>query len=193
MKITAHQILSNYYRPLIFWAGLLMLTLMLTGCPPTDPMHVRGEIEPKPIVGQIFTLHIDAVSEKFSDDGVITVQMSDEISVVSLGSDWEQKPLVNPEGEIVGKYYEWQGYFVVDKPQAAELSLCVTRPGNFAIYFSAGVGGIAFDDDKLYINSAIDTAEVLTIRQHSRTVRANSTRAPTPEPVPVSAECLGNN
>ena len=156
-------------------------------------MRVHGEIEPEPIVGQIVTLRIEAVSEKFSDEGLISVQMSDEISVVSLGSDWEEKPLVNPEREIVGKYYEWQSYFAVDEPQAAELSLCVTRPGNFAIYFSAGVGGIAFDDDKLYINSAIDSAEVLTIRQHSRTVRANSTRAPTPEPVPVPSECLDDN
>ncbi len=63
--------------------GLLCLALMLlTACrSASSTIKVEAEIEPEPIVGEIATLRIEAVSQKFSGDGRITVYPSKNISI----------------------------------------------------------------------------------------------------------------
>ncbi|VAW31382.1 hypothetical protein MNBD_CHLOROFLEXI01-4064 [hydrothermal vent metagenome] len=117
-----------------------LLTLLLTACL-TSTIDIKGEIEPEPIVGEIVTLRIEVVSEKFSGDGEISIQMNDEINFVAGGPGW-QKTLVTHEtstGAQTLEIFVWRGHIEANEPQIQEVSICVTQPGEWVIFLSAGV------------------------------------------------------
>jgi hypothetical protein len=69
---------------------LFFLSILLAACRSTSStIDITGEIEPDPIVGEIVTLHIEVISEKFSGDGEIYFQMNDETNFVAGSPEWQ--------------------------------------------------------------------------------------------------------
>jgi hypothetical protein len=134
---------------------------------------VTAEITPEPIVGQIATLHIEAISEKYSGDGGILIIPGNNINIV--------------DGDL-----EWRGPVTADEPFVYELSFCITQPGQTGFYIQAAVMGKDTGENRLHIYSTGDSAEVVPSSDYEvHQPPLWSTPTPTPEPVVVSPECAG--
>ncbi|MAU01186.1 MAG: hypothetical protein CL608_28925 [Anaerolineaceae bacterium] len=152
-------------------------------------------------MGEIVTLRIEVISEKFSGDGEVYFQMNDEINFVAGSPEW-QETLVTDETSTepqMRRILAWQGYIEANEPQIHEVSICVTQPGWWNIIMGASISdsdakvidGIRSD---LHIVSMADSAEVIPSSEYEvRQPPLGSTPIPTPEPVTVSAECSGEN
>ncbi|VAW33782.1 hypothetical protein MNBD_CHLOROFLEXI01-1173 [hydrothermal vent metagenome] len=177
-----------------------LLTLLLTACRSvSSTIDVKAEIEPEPIVGEIVTLRIEVVSEKFSGDGEINIQMLGEINFVAGSPEW-QKTLVTHEtstGSQTLEIFVWRGHIEANEPQIQEVSICVTQPGEWGISLNAGTtgldgGGGDVDGTRLHIISTADSAQVIPSSDYKGPQRSfSSTPLPTPMPVTVSVECSG--
>lgn len=175
---------------LVILLCLFFPLVLLASCrSASSTIDITGEIEPDPIVGEIVTLHIEVISEKFSGDGIIDIRMSDEINFVSSDPSWQEQS---------GNVWEWRGHLLANEPQIHEISICVTQPGWWKINMSASIFG---DEEKvidginsdLHIVSMVDSAEVIPSSEYEvRQPPLGSTPIPTPEPVTVSAECSGS-
>ena len=173
MQKNLNRQLSTKY---LGWAclSLGMVLLLLTACrSASSTIKVKGEITPEPIVGEIVTLKIEALSEKFSGDGAIWITTSDGINLVSGNS-------------------EWYGPVSAGKPFTHEVSICVFQPGFSGIYIAASIIGKDTGEIQLNTYSTTTSAEI-NPRERYNQPPSGSTPIPTPEPVTVSPECMGDN
>lgn len=179
---------------------LFSLSILLASCrSASSTIDIIGEIEPDPIVGEIVTLRIEVISEKFSGDGEIYFQMNDEINFVAGSPEW-QETLVTDETATepqTRRILAWRGYMEANEPQIHEISICVTQPGWWKIIMGASISDsdakvMDWIRSDLHIVSMVDSAEVIPSSEYEvRIPPFGSTPIPTPEPVNVSAECSG--
>ena len=128
---------------------------------------------PEPIVGEIVTLRIEAVSQRNGGEGHIWVTPFDNIHIIN--SD-----------------LEWHGPVTAGKPFMHEITFCITYPGTTGFYIVASVEGTYPGENDVHIISDADSAQVLTGSEYSpRVAPFGSTPTPTPAPVPISPECAG--
>ena len=169
-----------------------LLTLLLTACL-SSTIDVKAEIEPEPIVGDIVTLRIEAVSQKFSGNGEISIQMlGGGVNFVAGGPDWQKTLVTNETGTQTQEVFVWQGHIEANEPQIQEVSICVTQPGNWIVYYAVSVGVGDAASSQLHILSTVDSAEVIPSSDYAAyQPPLGSTPIPTPIPVTVSAECSG--
>jgi argininosuccinate lyase len=190
-----------------------MAQTIVTQChniPYGDTQDIEDEIEPTLFTGvetavdilhlykAVFaTLHIEAMSEKFSGDGKMSIQMLGGGNFVAGGPDWQKTLVTNETGTQTQEVFVWQGHLAANEPQIHEISICVTQPGWWKINMGASVLGsdskvIDGVSSDLHIVSFSDSAEVIPSSDYSpRQPPLGSTPIPTPEPVTVSAECSG--
>jgi hypothetical protein len=156
-----------------------MVLLLLTACrSASSHVKVTGEITPEPIVGEIVTLRIEAVSEKYSGEGLILIVPTEGMKGIN----------------IIGDNLEWRGEVVAGEPFIYEVPICVHQPGYWSIYFEAGVEGWGSEATELHITSDTDSAQVIPSSEYKvYQPPLGSTPIPTPEPVSVSPECMGDN
>lgn len=157
-------------------AGFCLALLLLPACRSvSSTVRVNGEIQPEPIVGQIATLRIEAVSQKYSGDGLISIIPFNNINII--------------EGEL-----EWHGPVTAGEPFIYELSFCITQPGNTGFYMAAAVVEKDTGVNQLHIVSTADSAQVIPSSEYKGELQPpqGSTPTPTPEPVLVSSECKGD-
>lgn len=160
----------------VAYFGLCLALILLAACrSQMKTIRIEAEVSPEPIVGEIATLHIDALSSQCSGDGLLSITPFNNINII--------------EGEL-----EWRGNVKAGEPFVHELTFCITQPGNTGFYIQAGVGGKGIGQNQLHILSTADSAEVIASSEYRvRQPPQGSTPTPTPEPVPVSPECAGNN
>jgi hypothetical protein len=176
VQVNVNRQLSTKY---LVWAylSLGMVLLLLTACR-SSHVKVTGEITPEPIVGEIVTLRIEAVSEKYSGEGVIVIVPTQGLKGIN----------------ILGDDLEWRGEVVAGEPFIYEVPICVHQPGIWEIYFQAAVAGIDVGENILHITSDTDSAQVIPSSEYKvYQPPLGSTPIPTPEPVTVSPECMGDN
>lgn len=157
--------------------GSLCLVLLLAACR-KETVRIEANVTPEPIVGEIVTLRIEAISEQLSGDGIITIQPSSAINIVSGGE-------------------EWRGEITVGEPFTHEVSICVLRPGRWVIFYAAGVeghnNGVDGESGKLHIISSTDSASVIPGSKYKGyNPPPGSPPTPTPEPITISPECAGD-
>jgi hypothetical protein len=171
VQVNVNRQLSTKY---LVWAylSLGMVLLLLTACR-SSHVKVTGEITPEPIVGEIVTLRIEAVSKKYSGEGIIVIVPSERMKGINIMDD----------------DLEWRGEIVVGEPFIFEVPICVKQPGIWTVHFQAAVAGIDVGENILYIVSDTDSAQVIPGSKY------NSSRVTVPEPKPVSIspECMGDN
>jgi hypothetical protein len=150
--------------------GLVLLTACRSA---SSTIEVKAEIIPAPVIGEVVTLKIEALSEKFSGDGGIWITTFDGINLVNGNS-------------------QWYGPVKAGEPFSHGVSICVFQPGFTGIYVAASVIGKDIGETQLNIYSTITSAEI-DPRSRYRQPPQGSTPTPTPEPVSVSPECAGDN
>ena len=129
---------------------------------------------PEPIVGEIATLRIEAISQKHSGEGQIWVYPGNNINIIN--SD-----------------LEWHGSVTAGEPFIHEITFCITYPGTTAFYMVAAVEGAYPGENQVQIISDVDSAQVLTGSEYTGSWTPLPYRTPTavPEPITLSPECAG--
>lgn len=146
------------------WAGLslCLALILLTACRSmTWDVSIDANISPPPVVGEIVTLHIEMISPKYGGDGGLVIFHSEEINFLDVGPEW-QSPAAGVGGD--GPNLRWEGPVVAGESVVHELTLCVTKPGNWGIYLAGGVDGKP-GENRLHIISTADSALVIPISQ----------------------------
>lgn len=169
------------------FGSLFLLIIGLNACKrvPPHPVITEAFISPDPIVGEIVTLHIEAVSGKDEHDATIDILLPEEINLVA--------------GDL-----GWHGYLTANQPKVHEVSICVLRPGeNWHIFIGASsqlsATSSTGDMEILNIESTLSSAHVIRSADYRVTGPGNPATAIlevqnatlTPIPPTVSAECSG--
>jgi len=163
----------------IGWGILCLVLLLLSACtPPRFPIEITAlSISPEPIVGRVVTLHVEAKSDRNEPDARIEITLPAEVSLV--------------KGSLT-----WKGALIANRPQAYELSICVLREGEWKIFIGAisqlSSSSSYSDLEILNIRSTVRSAEVIPGSRYRSPIWWPGFRTPTPAPVTVSPECLGN-
>lgn len=173
--------------------GLCLTFASLTACTSASlDIQINASISPEPVVGELVTLRIEIISPKFGGNGQLVVFHSEEINFLDIGSEW-QSPAGGVGGD--GKNLGWSGPVVAGAPLIHELTLCVTKPGNWVIYITMGTDEGGVGADQLHIISTADSAQVIPSSEYEGELQApfGSKPTPTPEPVAISLspECAG--
>ena len=154
------------------------ILLWLSACtPPRFPIELTAlSISPEPIVGRVATLHVEAKSDRNEPDARIEITLPAEINLV--------------KGSLT-----WKGALIANRPQVHELSICVLREGDWKIFIvpisqlspSSSYG----DMETLNIRSTVRSARVIPGSKYRAPIWQSGFQTPTPAPVTVSPECLG--
>jgi hypothetical protein len=162
----------------LFFITLHSILLWLSACtPPRFPIELTAlSISPEPIVGRVATLHVEAKSDRNEPDARIEITLPAEINLV--------------KGSLT-----WKGALIANRPQAYELSICVLREGEWKIFIGAisqlSRSSSYTDLEILNIRSTARSAEVIPGSKYRSPLWLPGFQTPTPVPVTVSPECLG--
>jgi len=167
-------------KKLFLFIALHSILLWLSACtPPRQPLGVTAlSVSPEPIVGRIATLHIEIMSTHNEPDARIEITLPAEINLV--------------KGSLT-----WKGALIANRPQAYELSICVLREGEWKIFIGAisqlSPSSSYSDLEILNVRSTTWSAEVIPGSRYRPPIWSQfGIDTPTPAPVTVSPECLGN-
>jgi hypothetical protein len=165
-------------KKLFLFIALHSMLLWLSACtPPRQPLGVTAlSVSPEPIVGRVTTLHIEVMSTHDEPDTRIEITLPAEINLV--------------KGSLT-----WKGALIANRPQVHELSICVLREGDWKIFIvpisqlspSSSYG----DMEILNVRSTTRSAEVVPGSKYRSPLWLPGFQTPTPAPVTVSPECLG--
>lgn len=164
--------------------------LLLAACrSQAKTVRVEAEVFPEPVVGEIVTLRIEAISPKQGGDSVFTIYFNEEINFLEVAPEWQV-----PAEDRGAESLEWHGQVVAEDPSVHEFTFCVTKPGNWGIHIEAGVGGKEFGENTLHILSTAESAQVIPSSEYGGSSTPPPKRTPTaiPEPVTISPECAGD-
>lgn len=154
--------------------GLIVLALF--GCRGShSSVYINDvSIAPDPLVGQVVTLSVEAVSEIDAPDASINVVLSDGVNLVS--------------GNLT-----WHGSLLADQPQTHELSICIPQPGLWEIITSIGVtlasGSRRADNRFFYIESDTQSAQLLSMEQAMTTYTQHGVSTPISSSIEISEMC----
>lgn len=182
--------MSHKQRRNVILGCLCLLTLLLATCrSQAKAVRVEAEVFPEPVVGEIVTLHIEAISPKQGGDSVFTIYFNEEINFLEVAPEW-QVPVEDRGTESL----EWHGQVTAGEPSVHEFTFCVTKPGNWGIQIEAGVVGKGFGENRLHILSTAESAQVIPSSEYGGSWTPPPKRTPTaiPEPVTISPECAGD-
>lgn len=130
--------------PIWICLGLAAILLLLRACRSvSSTIKIQGEIAPEPIVGEIATLHIEVISQKYSGEGLISVFPGNNI-------------------DIIDSDLKWHGHVTTGEPFTHELAFCITRPSTTAFYIVANVTGTNPGETQIHIISDGDSDQVLS-------------------------------
>ncbi len=156
--------------------SLCLAWLVLSACtPPGFPLKLTEiSVSPKPVIGQVATLHVEVMSTEDEPDTTILIDLPEGVKLVA--------------GDLT-----WKGSLVANQPQVHEVSICVLYEGDWRLRIEThsrlSENSSYQDAEFLHIQSTTESARVIPGSDYRITQPPGGFSVPTPLPATPPTVC----